>query len=301
MKALDFMTRFSAVAMLSAAMVFAASCEKNGEDDGNNGEPGTITDPGQVAQDALVAYFPFESEAESIAQGEGITFVKAGGSASFTKGRRGNAYQGSTSEAYLSFTLGDNNPFKSMKGYTFSMWVKSPIPAGAAPFINMDGGDATMGTFLLGIENGSDADGLNLKSYLYSTVPEAWKGQDFTLKNEAFLVDSWMHLVVNYDPATSAMAYYVNGRFVANSVRYSAEDPTADDDPSDQPLLGELGWSTDMTHLYVGSWSQKVTGTGIQDWMAYFPGQLDELRVYNRALTEDEISDLFDAEVEKID
>ena len=35
-----------------------------------------------------------------------------------------------------------------------------------------------------------------------------------------------------------------------------------------------------------------TTSTGKQDWASYLVGQLDEVRIYNKALTADEISAL---------
>ena len=39
-----------------------------------------------------------------------------------------------------------------------------------------------------------------------------------------------------------------------------------------------------------------LDGTG-QDWMKYYPGMLDELRIYDKALTDAEVKALYDAEI----
>ena len=86
---------------------------------------------------------------------------------------------------------------------------------------------------------------------------------------------------------------------MSSSVRYAGPDPTADDDPSDQPLLGELTLGA-PSHIYVGVWPGYLAG-GSDSWMGFYPGMLDELRIYNKALSEDEIKALYNAEIEVMD
>lgn len=67
------------------AVALIASCEKNGDNDGGKLD---ADDPGTVKTANLVAYFPLESEAETVVA-EGITYSKKGGAAGFVKGMRG--------------------------------------------------------------------------------------------------------------------------------------------------------------------------------------------------------------------
>ncbi|MGC3977484.1 MAG: LamG domain-containing protein [Paludibacteraceae bacterium] len=254
------------------------------------------TDPSTIASTNLVAYFPFDSESASISKGDGLSFVKKAGAASFVTGRRGNAYKGSVSQAYLEYNVAATNLFKSLSEYSYSAWIKSPkAEGGAASIFLLNGGDPGMGNFCFVLESGSNADSLALKSYLYNSTTN-WQGQDLYGHSPAFLSDKWVHIVSTYNKTTSTMSFYANGVFVKDQVKYS----NSVQENGIQPLLGALTLKSDMTKFYVGAWHQLVAGVETDSWRVYYPGLLDELRIYNKALTPAEIKALYDAEVTQI-
>ena len=297
MKKNNFFTVLFVLFMSLSCSLFLASCSS--DDDDNKPDPNAgKTDPSTIAASNLIAYFPFESETASISKGEGIAFNKKAGAASFVVGRRGNAYKGSANQAYLEYNVAANNPFKTMSEFTIAAWIKTP-PAivdganGAAKIFALDGGDGFMGNLVLMLEGNSSADSLDLKGYLYNSTTE-WRGQDIRLSNQAFLSDKWVHIVFSYNKATSAITLYASGLFVSESIRYSG--PEVD---GNQPLLGALTFGQDMAKIQIGAWAQQIASGG-DDWMRYYPGLLDELRIYNKALTETEIKALYDAEITQI-
>ena len=253
------------------------------------------TNPSTIAASNLVAYFPLESATGAIETGAGLTFGKVSGAGSFVVGRRGNAYQGSTSAHYLEFNVATANLFKDLTEYTYSAWIKCPKPTnGAAAAFSLNGGDANMGNLDFIIESGSNADSLALKSYLFNSTTN-WKGQDFYLHNKAFLSDKWVHIVSSYNKATSTMAYYANGVLIKTQVKYS--DGMVG---TTQPLLGALTFGTGMTKFDIGAWWKLAAGTATDAWMVYYPGKIDEIRIYNKALTSTEVKALYDAEISVI-
>lgn len=92
------------------------------------------------------------------------------------------------------------------------------------------------------------------------------------------------------------MALYANGILIATSIRYADGEVNGV-----QPKLGALTFGTDMTKFDIGAWPKLAAGTATDSWMVYFPGTLDELRIYNKALTNAEVKALYDAEVSVID
>ena len=54
-----------------------------------------------------------------------------------------------------------------------------------------------------------------------------------------------------------------------------------------------------MSKIYFGVWPQQIAGTP-EGYMAYFKGLVDEFRIYNKALTDNEVMDLYEAEVGQI-
>ena len=284
MKKRNFFSFFAVVALLTTGLVFT-SCEEE-EPDPYEGK----TNPSTIAAANLVAYFPFESETASIEKGEGVTYLKKGGAASFAVGRRGNAYKGATTEAYLEYNVASTNLFKTMTEFTMGAWIKTPPAGGAADIFRLNGGDAFMGNLVLMLEGGSNADSLDIKAYMYNSTTE-WKGQDIRKMHRSFLSDRWVHIVYSYNKTTSTMTLYANGLPVATSIRYAG--PKVGEV---QPLMGNLTFESDMTKIHIGAWAQLLDGTG-QDWMKFYPGLLDELRIYNKALTDTEVKALYDAEI----
>lgn len=278
-------TKFFSLLAISALVlsVTLTSCKKDTEVDPYEGK----TNPSTIAESNLVAYFPFESSTESIELGTGISFDKMVGAASFVTGRRGNCYQGSSDEAYLQYSLASTNPFLSMHSFTIAAWIKSSASGNAAMIFQVNGGDGTMSNLDLMQESGSNADSLAFKGYLYSSLT-TWQGQDLYLSNPAFTPNKWVHVVYSYNSTTSTEAFYANGVLLKTDVRYQNGDGVE---------LGEITFADDMTNINIGAWNQQITGTGAQSWMGYFPGMLDELRIYNTALTDDEVKALYDAEV----
>ena len=282
------------------ALVIGLSFGSCSKDDNNGGTDNGKIDPNTIATANLVAYFPFESATNSISKGDGITFSKTGGAASFVTGRRGNAYKGNINGAYLEYNVAANNPFKSMKAFTVAAWIKTP-PAivngstGAAKIFALNGGDPFMGNLVFMLESNSDQDSLDIKGYLYDASSPEWKGQDIRIKNPAFLTDKWVHIAFSYDNATSTMALWASGLLVGTSIRFAGPEPAT----GSQPLLGDIAFGSDMDKIHIGAWPQQIANTA-DSWMRYFPGMIDELRIYNKALSANEIKALYDAEVTQV-
>ncbi len=274
---------FSTIAVAAILMGSLFTSCKSTEPDPYAGK----TNPSTIAESNLVAYFPFESESQSIDLGTGITYDKKAGAATFVTGRRGNCYQGSSSEGYLQYSLASTNPFKTMSEFTVACWVKTAAAGGAAMIFQVNGGDGTMSNLDLMLEGGSNADSLQFKGYLYNSTT-TWQGQDIASQNIGFTPNKWVHVVYSYNKTTSTMALYANGILVKTSQRYA--------DPNSTPL-GALTFGSDMTKINIGAWNQQIAGSGTQDWMKYFPGMVDELRIYNKALSDTEVKALYDAEV----
>ena len=47
----------------------------------------------------------------------------------------------------------------------------------------------------------------------------------------------------------------------------------------------------------MGGWSTYIEGQSTQSWQNYWSGSIDEVRLYNKALTEDEMLALYNEEV----
>ncbi len=271
------------------------SCGKDDDDDDDDGK----TDPSSIAEASLIAYFPFETEGEAVQYANNtITFSQKVGDAALVAGRRGNAYQGSTSEAYFEYNIAAGTALKTLDEITLACWIKTPhTTSGAAKIFAVNGGDGFMGTLTLMQESQPEGDSVDMKFYLFDSESPEWKGQDIRKQSAKFLNDMWYHVAAVYNKTTSTMEFYANGTLVHTSIRYAGPDPG---DASDQPLLGPITLGQDMTKIHFGAWPQQIAGTP-ESWMNYYKGLVDEFRIYKKALTADEIMDLYEAEVTQIE
>jgi hypothetical protein len=137
-------------------------------------------------------------------------------------------------------------------------------------------------------------DSLDMKMYLYASEKE-WQGQNLRKQKTPFINDKWFHIVALYKKSSSTMEFYANGKFVAADTVYAGPKPAI----GLQPLLGSIKFKNDMTKILFGAWPQQIAGTP-EGWMTYYKGMLDEFRVYNKALSQAEITSLYNAEVTQI-
>lgn len=275
-------------AMLAMSMTMT-SCKDDDDDDGDK------VDPNSIATTSLVAHFPFDGNATervaslAPASQPNVTYVA---------GRRGQAYQGAD-DAHLRYNLPTSSKLKSLTSYTLAMWIKSPKVDGTpVPKILEIGksDDLFWGNLVLMIERLTDpgADSLFFKLHFKKDgVP--WSGQWIELKKSVFQVDMWMHLVFQYDATTSKFMIYKDG--VKVDFPASVENRYADDQ---QTPLGTLNF-VNADVLNIGAWRPKTEGSATDEWMGWFKGNLDELRIYDKALTASEVKDLYDAEVSQIE
>jgi hypothetical protein len=280
---------------------FLYSCDDDDDKDDGNNNNGQI-DPNTIATSNLIAYFPFESMPQAGAAVENsnnsITFARSVGNVTFPDGRRGNAFQGADN-AYLEYDVDSTTTsFNSVTEFSLAGWIKTPATqSGAATIFRLDGGDPLMGHIALLQESQAVGDTVDLKLYLYHNDTTEWRGQDIRVHVAEFLNDKWFHLTAIYRASTSTMEFYANGTKVHSSERYSG--PAADTTQTNGPLLGPLKISG-VSKIYFGAWPQQSGGTP-ETWMTYYRGMLDEFRIYNKALTDAEAMDLYEAEVTQLE
>jgi len=274
------------VTMLVIGMI-VSSCKK--DDDPDNGK----IDPGTIATANLVAWFPFDGNAtESIASltpsvQTGVTYVN---------GRRGQAYQGADM-AHLLYTLPAASKLRTLTSYSVALWLRSPLVTGDPEPIFFQIGksdDLFWGNLTLALErrNGT-ADSLQIKAFFLKTGVE-WSGQHVSYSNKTFVVNTWMHLIIQYNAATSKYKIYKNGVQVVTDE--GVEDRKTG--PAGDPL-GPLAFEN-ADVINIGAWRPKSEGTAEDTWMGWFLGNLDELRVYDKALTDAEALALYEAEVTQL-
>ena len=280
------------ISLLIMMGMMLTSCDKdNDPDDGK-------TDPGTIATANLVAYFPFDGNGTEMIANLTPTMQP---NVTYVAGRRGQAYQGANM-AHLLYTLPAASKMKSLTSFSVAMWLKSPLVTGdpeATVFEIGKSDDLFWGNLKLGLSRlDATADSLNFKAYFLKDGA-VWSGQHINYSDPLFPINMWMHLVFQYDQTTSKFIIYKDG------VKIETNDGVenrwaAGDDVVPRPPLGPLAFAN-ADKINIGAWRPKTEGTATDVWMGWFLGNMDELRVYDKALTAAEVKALYDAEVSQID
>ncbi|MBP5636146.1 MAG: LamG domain-containing protein [Bacteroidales bacterium] len=285
---------------VAVAAFMAVSCDKDSKNDAKTGGV-------NVAAKNLVAYFPLDSQEAAITLGEGVTVVELGGAGEFTTaGARGGCYQNSTADhdkqAYLKLNV-PKDFLKKLTSFTVGAWINAPTQRGG--IVTFDGGtDANWGAWDLFLDGG-DGEGTTLKGYLFNNGTE-WGGFYPTYKGKEVAQNKWIYVTYTYDEATSYANLYVNGVLVGPADEEGNIAGTnlcwagPEDAQGKQAKLGKLNLS-EVNYLYIGAFASRETGASSESWLSYFAGKIDEIRVYNKGLSEAEVKALFQAEVKAAD
>lgn len=282
--------KISGALFLTMLMVglMTLSCKKSTPDP----DAGKI-DPSTIATTNLVAYFPFDGNGtESI--GALTPTVTTG--VTYVTGKRGQAYQGADL-ARLLYTLPAASKLKSLTSFSVALWIKSPLVTGDPEPIFFQIGksdDLFWGNLTLALNRlNATADSLQFKAFFLKTGV-SWSGQNVAFVSKNFVINTWAHMIFEYDATTSKYKIYRNGVKVVTNAGVENRYASSASDP-----LGALAFAN-ADKINIGAWRPKSEGTATDTWMGWFKGNLDELRVYDKALSDTEVLALYQAEVTQI-
>jgi len=278
---------FAAAAMM---VLSVASCKKD------NGKEGGETVPEvKTAAENLVVHLPLTSAAKAVAVGEGITFASVNGAAGFGEGEIGTGYTNTAAnndEAYLKFDVAKSNPFTTMESITLTVWVKNNTDFSKGAILSFNGtnpsGDwpafnAYFDNKAMNEETSVETQQVNgrivfnVDNHDVNLWMDTW--------DPAFAkYDKWFQFAFTYDAASGAWALYSDGQKVK-------EAEFGDKLPFYKAL------PTDFNAIYVGGWASRIDGKSSADWQTYFAGSLDEIRIYDKALSESEVLALYKEEL----
>lgn len=284
------------LSLLLASLVFFSACTK--ADYGDNvvkGDPppvpGGFTNSDQIASSNLVAYWSFDNNLTDMVSKKDA--INAG--TTFTPGIKGGAYKGSNT-SYATFA--PSAVIQNLKSFSVAFWMNSPANTGAIGIFSLANTKDFWGSLDIYQDNGGSGDKAVLKVHLNNAnVP--WAGQ-FTDTKVTF--NKWNHITVTYDAATSKLNIYEGANALGVN---SAGNPGGTvgpvlhgSDPGAPPVTpyGEIKF-VNATAIAFGAFQFQTdpsltTSATAQTWATDFAGTLDEFRIYNRALTAQEVSAL---------
>jgi hypothetical protein len=126
------------------------------------------------------------------------------------------------------------------------------------------------------IENGSTNDDGKIRLVINNGTSD----KTFAVNGVKNLFGKWVNIGVSYNGADSQCKVYVNGTGVANGTVGGLAGPL-NFTKSGKLVFGCVQFQTTPS---------QTSATGKQDWASYLTGQLDEIRVYNKLLSDDEVN-----------
>ncbi|WP_026768174.1 LamG-like jellyroll fold domain-containing protein [Asinibacterium sp. OR53] len=232
---------------------------------------GGYTSAKSIAPGNLVGYWSFDNNVTDSVTNTAGTNVGVG----FVNGIKGAAMQGGVNK-YVLFNPGSG--IQNLQSFTVTSWVNSPQNTnGIAGILDIANTNSFWGNLTIFFENGGTATNANLKVHVNNNGKDAWLG-NYNITN-AWNV--WMNIAVSYDAASSTFKVFVNGSKIATQVVAN---------------FGPLQFQN-ATKMVFGTVQFQTTpsltsATSSQPWASFMTGQLDEVRIYNKALAESDINAL---------
>ncbi len=263
--------------------------------------PGGYVNSAEISPDNLIVHFPFDGNINDTIGT--ITDGEAHGGAGFAEGRKGLAYRGST-DAYIAY----NNPgaVAALTSFTVAFWINTQKHEGGAESVFMlsreDGN--FWGNFFVMIE-GSNRSNNTMQLKLHFEKPSVPNAEHWIDPGDKYWPDDmyggWRHVVFTYDENTSKVTRYISGNFSP-----LPDDPDGDGDIVNRKASGDAVSGTPLGPLafkdakkFVIGGFQNVLGppyNAPEPWMLNYTGMLDEFRIYNKALSAQEVSALYTLE-----
>lgn len=282
------------IGCLSSAFLLLAlaQCTKpEMDDDFPPGDPppveGGFVNSSEIAADGLVAHFPFDGNVNDVKNA--VTGGVASGTTSFVEGRKGQAYQGSNN-GFIGYS--SPGPVATLTSFTVALWINTTKHDGGAQGVfalaKEDG--SFWGNFFMMIEgNNSPENKMFMKFHFennLATFVEHWVEPGGNFRPDD-MYNGWRHVALSYDAGTSKVAWFINGQ--KRELPPGVEDRKA----NDTTPLGPLNFKN-ATKFIIGGMQNHLGApfNSPESWMLNYTGKLDEFRIYNKALTAQEINAL---------
>ena len=277
--------------LLLAAMAMIAIVSCNKPDDEKEKE--SQTPEVKTAAENLVAHFSFEANETP---GTGISMVESKGSASMdAAGYIGKGWTNTsgtnTTQAYTKYALAATNPFTGLTDMTFTAWIKLKEECSKGAILSVNGSGIDWPAFIAYFDNTRVPEETGVKEQQVNgrVVLHDAEGNEQNIWLDTYdaafaKYGNWFQFAFTYTAATGAWALYVDGVKVK--------------DAEFGPKLPIGGFVTGNTNaLYVGGWASFIEGASSESWQSFFAGSIDEVRIFNKALTEAELQALRKEEV----
>jgi hypothetical protein len=266
-------------AFTAAVALFGCKKDNNSGGSSNNGSNGADT----VAKANLVLYMKFNNDATDT-KGHSTAATNS----KFTTDRFGTANKAwhNDSTNFITVTVPSTDAL-FVHSVTASLWVRAHHCTSTGfivTFIDPNdplGWDAGLGFFQ---DTDYKTDTLHMKGFtehLNKDTHTFFDNYDNRATKTSWPLDKWIHVVYTYNASNSVAAMYLNGNLVLKDTTFDSPGVTA----------GSVTVPATASTLYIGK-----TPDTKQSWEHNFVGDIDDIRIYNAALSDAQVKNLYTAE-----
>jgi len=297
-----------AFALMAASGAMLTSC---GDDDSGSLPPiGGYNSADEVAASDLIAYWPLNGDGKEMKSG---AMPSSTIGATWVQGAKGQAV--SLNNGYLDYTTLTTIKPAADGNFTISAWAKmtntkaTPTSDGKiSPIISFSGGPNAVGNLsLFGNTHGLvSSDSIQMKAQYEFKRPDGTPfGGDAVnmIKMEPWMIEGnangatpphaafankiggkWAHVVLTWEAQTGTVRLYVNGVKISNPQWERRNNGDA------MPMA-----FFEPSHPTIGALASYISGT-TDVWNAPMKGEIDEVRVYKKTLSQADIGFLYELE-----
>lgn len=239
-------------------------------------------EPYQPIYDGEIFYMPLDDEVLELIS---ITQGTVAGSPSFVPGKVGKALRfDATNKAYMLFP---SDAVSAVNSFSVSFWTHPEFVdsdndggidgiLGLANFSNITGFWGNLDWF---VENGSNPSAALIKAHITNgNGGETW----MEVPGVTNFFGAWTHHVLTYDATAEEFVYYIDAVPVATVAA-----------GWDGPLAFANGGPMVFGTVHFMTNPSLTTGSGAQGWASYLTGSLDEIRIFEKGLSQAEVEQIY--------
>ncbi|MDO9374288.1 MAG: LamG domain-containing protein [Ferruginibacter sp.] len=176
---------------------------------------------------------------------------------------------------------------KNLGSVTLAFWMNGPGPVkdGAQGLFSISNKSEFWGNLDLFLENNDNGSEGFLKVHMFNASATSGNGEEWTEAKIPNMLNKWTHVAITYDATSAVMNWYIDGvpKGIINKVIKDGKYGKLKFNNFNGMVVGTYQFQTNPT----------LTNHGPESWAKSFNGSMDQFRIYNRALTAAEVTDLF--------
>lgn len=255
-----------------------------------------ILDPEPPAYNSLKSFWSFENNLTDAGEGK-LTATPT--NISYVAGVTGQAAKVGTGGYILlpakdivtypnGFIGKSGDTLAALGSYTLAFWMNGvgPVINGAQGLFSISNKTEFWGNLDLFLENNDNGSEAFLKVHMFNAGVASGNGEEWNEVKIPGALNKWTHIAVTYDAVGSKFSIYADGvpTAINNKVLRSG-------------AYGKIKFNN-MNGMVLGTYQFQTTPSlttnhGNESWARSFNGSLDQFRIYNKALSAAEITDLF--------